>query len=325
MLRRVVIVGIGGQDGSLLKQSLERQGVDVVGVTRQAVLRQGTSMAGFTAGFSVNRLEAVERLMKEFQPDEVYYLAAHHASSESHNGTDHPDNFEPFYQTHVKGFLNFLWAINQYSRQTRIFYAASSLLFDGSIGPIQNELTPFSPIGYYGLSKTQGVGLCQHFRKSHGIHASSGILYSHESVLRKEAFLSKKLIKAAHQISLGQRDTLQVGSLQAQNDWGYAPDYVEAFQLIVRADTPDDFVVATGETHTVAEFAQIVFACFGLDANRYVTENFGMLNRISPPKSGDASKLRRVTGWKPSQSSFQSMVETLVADYLFSIAEPAAS
>ncbi|MEY4591809.1 MAG: hypothetical protein RIR18_704 [Pseudomonadota bacterium] len=320
MNRSAVIVGAGGQDGSLLRQSLERQGIEVVGVTRQAVFRGNEPMLDFADGFSVGDLASVEHLLGTIQPDEVYYLVAHHASSERDNGSDHPDNFKPFHQVHVEGFLNFLWAIHQYSRHSRIFYAASSLVFDGSIGPEQNEETPFSPVGFYGLTKMQGIWLCRQFRKSHGIHASSGILYSHESVFRRETFLSKKLIKAAHEIALGQRETIQVGSLLAQNDWGYAPDYVEAFQKIVRLDAPDDFVVATGETHTVAEFAQIVFSCFGLDASRCVREAPAVLSRVSPRKIGNATKLAKATGWKPGQP-FQTMVKKLVADYLSTVAE----
>lgn len=315
MSGRVVIVGIGGQDGTLLRLSLERRGIEVFGVGRQGVFRGDRLSSGFPATFSTTRQEDVEHLVRVLQPDEVYYLAAHHTSSERCNTTDHPDNFIPFHKVHVDGFLNFLWAISQYSRHSRIFYAASSLVFDGSAGPVQNEDTAFSPVDYYGLTKMQGIYLCRHFRKSHGVHASAGILYSHESVLRKDTFLSKKLIRAAHEISLGLRDSIHVGSLQAQNDWGYAPDYVEAFESIVHQETPGDYVVATGEMHTVAEFARIVFDCFGLDEKHYVTENPDILNRVSLPKAGDATKLRQNTGWQPKQS-FESMVERLVVDYL---------
>lgn len=320
MSQRAVIVGVGGQDGSLLRRSLERQGVVVLGITSQGIV-DPDRLLGRVTGFSVLALSDVEQLMAQIQPDEVYYLAAYHASSERDIGMEHPDQFKRFHEAHVQGLLNFLWAIDQYSRHSRIFYAASSLVFDGSVGPAQNEETPFSPVGYYGLTKTQGIGLCRQFRRSHGIHASAGILYSHESALRGDSFLSKKLIKAAHEIAQGRREYLQVGSLQARNDWGYAPDYVEAFQAIVRQAEADDFVVATGELHSVEEFARIVFDCFGLDATRFVSENAGVLNRLSPPKQGDARKLNRLTGWKPGQP-FQAMVERLVADYLETVARP---
>ena len=125
---------------------------------------------------------------------------------------------------------------------------------------------------------------------------------------------------AAHKISLGQLEGVQVGSLQSQNDWGYAPDYIEAFQAITRLEKSDDFIVATGETHSVAEFAQIVFNCFGLDASKHVQETPSLLNRITPRKMGDTSKLFHAVGWKPKQS-FQVMVETLVKEYLNAISE----
>jgi GDPmannose 4,6-dehydratase len=319
MRKKAIIVGISGQDGSLLRQNLEKQDFEIYGISRQSVVKL-PSRGVQPVDFLVENQRDVEGLIKSVQPDEIYYLAAFHASSEKDNGSDSPENFRRFHQVHVEGLLNFLWAIDQYSRHSRIFYAASSLLFDGSIGPEQNEETPFSPVGYYGLTKMQGVLLCRQFRKSHGIHATSGILYSHESVFRRETFLSKKLIKAAHEIALGQRESIQVGSLQAQNDWGYAPDYVEAFQQIIRLDHPEDFVVATGETHTVEEFAQLVFACFGLNSSRYVQEDPAVLSRIAPRKIGNATKLAKATGWNPGQS-FQTMVKKLVEDYLSTVGE----
>ena len=312
---KAIIVGVGGQDGSLLKKSLEKLEYEVIGITRDSLIR-GVNKEPF----SISCLDAVESLIYLSQPAEVYYLAAHHSSSERDSGSNHPENYQPFHQVHVEGFLNFLWAIYRYSKESRIFYASSSLVFDGSDGPYQNESTPFSPVGFYGLTKMQGVYLCRQFRNMYGIHASSGILYSHESALRHDIFLSKKLIVAAHKISLGQLEGVQVGSLQSQNDWGYAPDYIEAFQAITRLEKSDDFIVATGETHSVAEFAQIVFNCFGLDASKHVQETPSLLNRITPRKMGDTSKLFHAVGWKPKQS-FQVMVETLVKEYLNAISE----
>jgi GDPmannose 4,6-dehydratase len=211
--------------------------------------------------------------------------------------------------------LNFLWAIRKHSLQSRFFYAASSLVFDGSYGPTQNEETPFTPVGFYGLTKTQGLLLCREFRERYGVFASAGILYNHESALRPINFISKKIISAAHQISLGLQQELSVGNLLTETDWGYAPEYVEAFQLIMKSSAPDDFIIATGESHSVAEFAKIVFNCFGLNSEAYVREDPGVLKRHVPKKVGNIAKLKSTTDWAPSLN-FSEMIKTLVTDYL---------
>lgn len=308
---RAVIVGFGGQDGTLLAKSLGEQGYEIIGVTRDSLVLKGKKLQTF----SVGRVDEVKKFIQDYPPTEIYYLAAHHTSAEKDTGSYQPESYHQFHEVHVEGLLNFLSAIYDHAPACRLFYAASSLIFNGSIGPKQNEETPYSPVGFYGLTKLQGMYLCKHFRENYGIHASSGILYSHESALRKPWFLSKKLIVAAHEIGCGEREYLGIGSLQAENDWGYAPDYVEAFQLIAKLDTPQDFIVATGETHSVQEFAQIVFSCFGLDAKQHLVEDNALLGRVSPRKMGDFTKLNRATGWKPRQS-FQAMVEKLVDNYL---------
>jgi GDPmannose 4,6-dehydratase len=264
---------------------------------------------------SIDDAEQVSALLQAVRPNEIYYLAAHHNSSEQSEVDNSPSEYEIYHRTHVVGLLNFLWAIRRHSPDSRLFYAASSLVFSGIHGPIQNEDTQFTPHGYYGLTKAQGIMVCREFRRSHGVFAAAGILYNHESALRSDKFLSKKIIASAHRISLGLEEELILGNLAAETDWGYAPEYIEAFQRILRTNTPDDFVVATGESHSVAEFAQIAFSCFGLDFQKYVVENQRMLNRIVPRKVGDNSKLKIATGWTPTLN-FENMVRKLVNDYL---------
>ena len=313
-----IIVGDRGQDGTLLRASLERQGIEVVGVSRDRLLMplsHGTSLVG---EFSVANTEQVSNLVAQVHPSEIYYLAAHHVSSEQNGADTSPNEYEAYHRTHVFGLLNFLWAIRNHSPQSRLFYAASSLVFNGSQGPIQNEETPFTPVGFYGLTKTQGLLICREFRERHGVFASGGILYNHESALRPKNFLSKKIISSAHHISLGLQQNLLLGNLSAETDWGYAPDYVEAFQLILKVSTAADFVVATGESHSVAEFAKMAFKCFGLDSERFVRENPSVLNRHVPRKIGNCTKLKVSTGWAPTLT-FSDMVCTLVNDYLNSI------
>ena len=321
--KTAIIVGVGGQDGSLLKRSLERQGVSVIGITRTAISCAPDTLS-VTGEFGVINCDQVENLVSAAKPDEIYYLAAYHASSEAKHSNLHPEEYRNYERVHVQGLLNFLYAIRQHQPDARLFYASSSLIFDGSSGPVQDETTPLSPTGYYGLTKAQGMLLCREFRQNHGVFAASGILYNHESILRPESFLSKKLIMGAHKISLGLQDELLVGSLDAETDWGYAPDYVEAFQEILRTAVSDDFIIATGESHTVREFAEQVFDCFDLTAGDYLKEDRGLLHRTPPPKIGNPAKLAATTGWK-TKDGFAEMVRRLVDDYLSDFAERSRS
>lgn len=289
--------------------------MQVVGVGRGRLSLPDSIAATLGDEFSVVDTRQVLALVESVRPSEIYYLAAHHVSSEQNGSDNSPSEYEAYHGVHVVGLLNFLWAIRNHSPNSRLFYAASSLIFSGTHGPIQNEETPFTPVGFYGLTKAQGILICREFRERYGIYAAGGILYNHESVLRPAKFLSKKLISSAHKISLGLQQELVLGNLSSETDWGYAPDYVEAFQLILRANNSDDYLVATGEAHSVAEFATIVFDCFGLDFRNYVRESNQVLNRHVPRKVGDSSKLKNLTGWKPAHD-FSTMVRTLVRDYL---------
>ena len=316
-----IIVGDKGQDGTLLKSSLEKQGIRVIGVGRDRVTLPDADTPFREGDFSVANTEQVTALVKLLRADEVYYLAAHHVSSEQNGADRSPAEYDAYHRVHVVGLMNFLTAIRDHSPESRLFYAASSLVFNGVHGPSQNEDTPLTPVGFYGLTKAQGIFVCREFRQRCDVYATAGILYNHESVLRPDRFLSKKLISAAYQISLGKQHDISLGNLEAETDWGYAPDYVEAFQHILRMRTAEDFVVAAGESHTVHEFAEIVFNCFGLDYKNHVRENNALLVRQVPRKVGDSSKLKKMTGWKPS-FDFEGMVRKLVEDYLESVVAP---
>ena len=313
--RTSVIVGASGQDGSLLKRDLEMKGVTVIGVSTSGLTLPDENDAAETHDFNILDPSKVEWLVATYQPDEVYYLAAYHGSSEGNYSDLVLGNYQKHANVHVYGLLNFLSAVQLHSNDTRLFYASSSLVFDGSAGPVQNEQTPFSPVGFYGLTKAQGMLLCRQFREHHGVFASSGILYNHESVLRANSFLSKKLIVGAHRISQGLQEEIVVGSLGAETDWGYAPDYVDAFQRVLQTDDPEDFVIASGESHSVREFADVVFECFSLNADNHLKEDLTLMGRKPVKKVGDNSRLIGVTGWKRS-CDFRGMVRKLVADYL---------
>jgi GDPmannose 4,6-dehydratase len=309
----VVIVGDQGQDGTLLKISLIKKNTPIVCIGRDGLLMPDSCSDSVRMPFNIGSKEQVARLVKEIQPAQVYYLAAHHGSSEqpSDNGSAEYSNF---HTVHVLGLLNFLSAIKAYAKYCRLFYAASSLVFGANHRAVLSEKDPLTPNDFYGLTKAQGILICRHFRQTHGIFCSVGILFNHESVLRPLKFLSKKLIYTAHQISLGREENLVVGSLLSETDWGYAPCYVDAFQKILRLKTPEDFIVATGESHTVSEFAELVFDCFNLDAKKYLREDPSLLTRNVTRKVGDYSNLKNLTGWKPGYK-FHEMVQKLVSDY----------
>jgi GDPmannose 4,6-dehydratase len=176
---------------------------------------------------------------------------------------------------------------------------------------VQDESTPFDPVCVYGISKAGGVQMCRYFRRKHGVFASAGILYNHESPWRARRFVISKIVHGAVAIARGAQQKLQLGNLGARVDWGYAPDFVDAMHRILCLEAPDDFVVATGCTHTVGEAAEIAFARLGLDWREHVVESPEILTRKRVVLCGDASKLRRMCGWRPTVD-FQTLIARLL-------------
>ena len=312
--KKTIVVGHFGQDGSLLVSDLQKRGDEIIGIGRSSCI--------FPTGFPYNVIRDITSAMEVykavrlFQPDEIYYLAAYHTSSEAGATQIQLQNqFESAQVIHVKGLVNCLSAIVEESPKTRLFYASSSLVFSGENNERQDETTPLTPQGFYGITKAQGMWLCREFRKNHNVFASTGILYNHESHLRAPGFLSAKIIKAAIRISLGSPEKLEIGNLSSRVDWGYAKDFVLAFQKILAADKSDDFIIATGEAHTVKEFIDIVFGYFGINPDKYVVENKKILTRVAPVKIGDARKLQMATGWS-SSFSYPDFVIQLVKDHM---------
>jgi GDPmannose 4,6-dehydratase len=316
LVARAIIVGSGGQDGRLLRRSLQAKGIGTVGISRHRIHYPD----GREDGFSILDELPIRNLLSEYQPHHIYYLAAHHTSAQGAMTNSSLENYSVCHNTHVVGLHHFLEAIRVICPNARIFYASSSLIFDGSLGPKQSENTPFGPIGFYGLTKLQGMMLCRHYCREYNLFASSGILFSHESNYRPASYLSKKIISAAYAISRGQEAKVTIGDLDSINDWGYAADYVEAFQGILRLGAPGDFVVATGEGHTVREFAQGVCDQFGLRLSDCVVEDKSLPLRRTGPRVGDYTKLKLAAGWSPSKS-FDQMVQALVKDYLNAVEE----
>lgn len=312
---RTIVVGHTGQDGTLLLRDLRNRGDLVVGISRSGQISPLPSIPDVT----VTDAHSVRALVDVFQPTQVYYLAAHHHSAELNESPPTlRTQYELAHATHVTGLLYFLDAITSTCPQARLFYASSSLVFSGENGEVQDENTPKSPSGIYGITKAQGMLLCHEFRTQHNIFASTGILYNHESHLRAPTFLTAKVIRAAIRIANGSDEKLEVGNLSAKVDWGYAPDYVNAFQRILGIDTAGDFVVGSGEAHSVSEFIEIVFSHLNIDPARHLVENKNKSLRSPLVKVANSDKLRRLTGWYPP-FSFRSFVIQLVEDHIASM------
>lgn len=306
--KRAVVVGHRGQDGRLLCDLLRSRGYSVVGIGRDCVEPNGTSVSHTRC--PITEPEAVERLVDSVHPDEIYYLAAHHRSSEA----DRPNpavEWSLSYEVNATGALHFLEAIRKRVPTCRLFYASSSLIYgDKPLASPQTELTPYSPSDPYGATKALGGDICRDYRTRHGVFASIGILYNHESALRRNDFLSAKLIRAALSAYHGDSSTVRVGDLDARVDWGYAPDFVDAFTRILSVHDPDDFIVATGTTHTVREFAQAAFGCLNLDWSNFVRCDPSLLTRSSSCRVGNPAKLMQKTGWRPTMT-FSQMVASI--------------
>jgi GDPmannose 4,6-dehydratase len=309
MTKCALIVGSGGQDGRLLYDFLLQRGYDVIGIEKTSV-RSNRSIVYHSV--DILNGDEVTALLSSLQPNEVYYLAAFHHSSEDKVLHLAPRQMlQASMDIHVRGLINFLEAILQSSRQSRLFYAASCRVFGNPSRAPQDEQTPFNPVCAYGISKAAGVQCCRYYRQEHDVFAATGILYNHESHLRKESFVSQKIIRGARRIQQKRQDRLILGNLSITRDWGYAPDYVEAMQRLLQLGKPEDVVIATGEGHSVKQFVQIAFNLLGLDWEHYVMEEPHILQGPQPVYIGDPQRLIKLTGWRPSLS-FQEMISQLM-------------
>jgi GDPmannose 4,6-dehydratase len=306
-MKRAIIVGSAGQDGRILFDLLRRRGDLVVGIESG-----GIACTEPIEVPRVNILDAasVEGIVEKIAPDEIYYLAAYHHSAEE-NIAETRDLFEKSFSIQVTGLVNFLEAIRRRSPATRFFYASSCRVFGVPQVVPQDETTPEDPDCVYGISKAAGMRCVRFYRQNHSLFAVSGILYNHESPLREAKFVSQKIVHAAVAIQAGRQSKLVLGDLDATVDWGYAPDYAEAMARMLATAAPEDFVVATGEPHTVRQFAETAFGLLGLDWSAYVEVAAGLLTRRPRTYLGCPARLTAATGWKPSVT-FPQMVRLLV-------------
>jgi GDPmannose 4,6-dehydratase len=305
-----LIVGADGQDGSYLFEYLEQNRYGVIGIGRG---RARTNLKGKLNPVDILKPKEVAACVKKYRPREIYYLAAVHHSSQDHKEDDEA-LFKRSFNVHVHGLIHFFDAVNKYDRKTRLFYAASSHIFGEAKRKVQNERTPLIPEDIYGITKTAGLEVCQFYRRELGLFASVGILYNHESPRRDPRFVSQKIVQAALAIKEGRQSELILGDLDAETDWGFAGDYVEAMHKILALRKPDDFVIASGRTHTVRDFVEGVFGMLGLDWQKYVREDKSLIQKRSGRHlQGDYAKLRAATGWKP-KTNFKQLIAMMVKE-----------
>jgi GDPmannose 4,6-dehydratase len=315
--KRALITGISGQDGSYLAELLLEKDYEVHGIVRRSSsfnshridhLYHDPHESGvrlFTHYGDLTDAVALVKLLYELQPDEIYHLGA-----QSHVRV----SFEiPEYTLDVTagGTVRLLEAIREAGVSPRFYQASSSEMF-GAAPPPQSEATPFHPRSPYGVAKVAAYWATVNYREAYDMFAVNGILFNHESPRRGETFVTRKITRAVARIAAGLQDKLYLGNLDAQRDWGYAPDYVEAMWRMLQADEPEDFVIATGETHSVREAVDVAFARQGLDPD----EHLEIDPRYYRPSEvdvllGDASKAREVLGWEP-KVRFKELVELMV-------------
>lgn len=306
-MKRALIVGSEGQDGRILFDRLAGEGFAVLGLGRASARSSENEVV---QAVDLDSRREVAGLVERWQPEEIYYLAAEHQASQDSVTTDDAALFDRSLRVHLKGLIYFLEALKT-QQAGGLFYAASSLVFGDAGAEQQDEETPFRPRCIYGITKAAGVHACRFYRMEHGVRASVGLLYNHESPLRRPSFVSQKIVRGAVAVARGHQSKLTIGDLSACVDWGYAPDYVEAMTLIVRHPVPDDYIVATGEAHSVQEFVEVAFSRLGLDWRSHVVEDGSLLRRSAATRVGNPGRLRERTGWRP-RVAFAQMIEILL-------------
>ena len=323
-MKTALITGITGQDGSYLAELLLAKGYQVHGIVRRVALEDADHRMVRIRHLlpklelhsaSLESFASVFQVLARVQPDECYHLAAQSFVSYSFE-----DEFSTL-QTNINGTHHMLAALKTVAPACRFYFAASSEMFGKVRETPQHELTPFHPRSAYGISKVAGFELTRNYREAYGLHATSGILYNHESPRRGFEFVTRKITSHVAKIKLGLADKLPLGNLEAKRDWGHARDYVRAMWLMLQQDEPDDYVIATGRTWSVEQFVEAAFGCVDLDWREYVVVD----PRFFRPAEvhlllGDPRKAVRRLGWE-STCTFQELVEEMVQEDLARLSE----
>ena len=313
--QKALITGITGQDGSYLAEFLLEKGYQVYGIVRRVALEDPEHRLWRIKHIlkklnlhsaSLDSYPSIFNVVEKIKPDECYHLAAQSFVSYSFE-----DEFSTI-NTNINGTHYVLSAIKEKSPKCRFYFAGSSEMFGCVKDVPQTEKTPFYPRSPYGISKVAGFDLTRNYREAYGIFAVSGILFNHESPRRGFEFVTRKISNAVAEINLGLAKELRIGNLEAKRDWCFAGDYVRAMWLMLQQDKPDDYVVATGEAHSVREFIELAFDYVGLDWKKYVHID----KQFYRPAEvhlliGDYSKAKKKLGWKP-KVKFEELVKMLI-------------
>ena len=311
MARRALITGITGQDGSYLAELLLQQGYEVIGMVRRSSTVNFERIAHiqdrvtFVTGDLLDEVSMID-VLRTHRPDEVFNLAAQSFVQTSFT--------QPVLtgETTALGVTRLLDAIRIVDPDIRFYQASSSEMFGKVVEVPQRESTPFHPRSPYGVAKVYGHWITVNYRESYDLHATSGILFNHESPRRGLEFVTRKISWHAAQISLGMADELRLGNLEAQRDWGFAGDYVKAMWLMLQQDEPGDYVVSTNETHSVREFCELAFERVGLDWEKHVVIDEAFFRPAEVDLLvGDSAKARTVLGWEP-EVDFEGLVHMMV-------------
>jgi len=314
-MKKALITGITGQDGSYLAELLLEKGYEVHGIVRRVALEDQehrlwrvNHLTGRIVlhAASMESYSSIFKVVQHVQPDECYHLAAQSFVSYSFE-----DEFSTL-NTNVNGTHFVLSALKEGAPGCRFYFAASSEMFGNTGESPQNEKTPFFPRSPYGISKLTGYHLTRNYREAYDLHATCGILFNHESPRRGFEFVTRKITSHAARIKLGLSDSLSLGNLDARRDWGHAKEYVRAMWLMLQHDRPGDYIIASGETHTVREFCEVAFAHLDLDYQQYVVVD----PRFFRPAEihvlqGDSSRAGKVLGWTYT-FTFEDLVKEMV-------------
>ena len=317
-MKKAFITGIAGQDGSYLAEYLLSLGYEVHGIVRRNSTPEHQEnrinhLEGKIHTYYGDLLDvsSLNSLLTKIMPDEIYNLGA-----QSHVRVSY--EIPQFtVQTNVMGTLNILEAYKNICPEAKFYQASSSEMFGLSIDEdnSQRETTRMNPVSPYGCSKVFGYNIIKNYRKAYKLHCSSGILFNHESPRRGSNFVTSKVVKAAVRIKLGLQDKLELGNMDAYRDWGHAKDYVKAMHLIQQQPSPGEWVVATGETHSVREMCEYVFNRLGLDYKEYVTQNPKFLRPEELPYlKGDCTRIKQL-GWEP-EYTFETLMDDMIDHWL---------
>lgn len=318
MNKRALITGITGQDGSYLAKLLLEKGYRVFGLVRRSSTAENNELRLKWLGIAqdvqlidgdITDLSSLIRAVNEAKPDEVYNLAAQSFVKSSWQ--------TPALTGHVTGLAvcNILEALRFENPEARFYQASSSEMFGKAQEPVQSETTPFYPRSPYGVSKLYGHWITVNYRESYGMHASSGILFNHESPLRGIEFVTRKVTDGVARIKLGLTDNLKLGNIDVKRDWGHAKDYVRAMWLMLQQDKPDDYVIATGRAVTVRDMCRIAFARVGIDMDKHLVIDPALFRPAEIEfLLGNPAKAKATLGWEPTLGLEDLICEMVDAD-----------